>query len=131
MLEEHTQKRAVLAPPQVYELSRLSNFSTFDQLRDFSARREKQGIERWCANITGLKDGALLALPGDDFYEKGPEINSKYQPTLEEVRMRSKTLNRIELRAPIMTAICNVNLPFGHTGPVSYPSVPSSLHSNL
>lgn len=131
MLEEHQQKRAVLAPPQVYELSRLSTFRSFDQLRNHARSREKQGVERWCANITGLKDGALLALPGDDFYEAGPEVNSKYLPTIQEVRLKSKYLNRIELRAPTMTAVCNIKLPYGHESPVSYPAINHGLQANL
>lgn len=131
MLEEHFQKRAVLAPPQVYELSRLSSFSSFAQLKDFAEKRERNGIERWCARITGLKDGAMLALPGDDFYEKPPEVNSRYLPTLEEIRFKSKTLNRIELRAPVMTAICNGNLAFGHQAPISYPHLPTTLQAHL
>jgi nucleoside diphosphate-linked moiety X motif protein 19 len=131
MLEEHIQKRAVLAPPQVYELSRISNFNSLGQLKEFAAKREKQGIERWCANITGLKDGALLTLPGDEFFEKPPEVNSKYLPTLEEMRIRSKNLNRIELRAPTMIAVSNVKLDFGHVTPIAYPAVHTSLQSNL
>lgn len=131
MLEEHTQKRAVLAPPQVYELCRLSNYTSYEQLVSFTEQRESKGIERWCATITGLKDGALLALPGDDYFEKGVEVNSRYLPTLEEIRVQSKCLNRIELRAPTMTALCNVTLSNGHDSPISYPHVPSSLQAHL
>jgi len=131
MLNEHINKRAVLAPPQVYELSRLSTFSNFESLRDFATRRERQGVERWCANITALKDGALLALPGDDFYETGPEVNSKNNPTLLEVRLKSKYVNRIELKAPTMIAVCNIKLPYGHESPISYPHAPTSLQAHL
>lgn len=131
MLEEHIQKRAVLAPPQVYELSRISNINTIRQLKDFARRRQTEGTERWCARITGLKDGALLTLPGDECYDKQPEVNSKYLPTLEEIRMRAKTLNRIELRAPTMIAVCNVRLDFKHLTPIAYPPVHSSIQSNL
>lgn len=132
MLEEHNSKRAVLAPPQVYELSRICNFNSLSQLKEFAKKREPLGIERWCANITGLKDGALLSLPGDEFYEKPPEVNSKYLPTIDEMRMRSSSLNRIELRAPTMTAVSNVKLSHGHLTPIAYPAVQSSqLHSNL
>ena len=131
MLEEHIQKRAVLAPPQVYELSRICNFNSLGQLKDFAQKREKEGIERWCANITGLNDGAMLALPGDEFYEKPPEVNSRYLPTLEEMRIRSSRLNRIELRAPTMIAVSNVNLTHGHLSPIAYPPVLTTLQSSL
>lgn len=131
MLEEHNQKRAVLAPPQVYELSRISNINSIAQLKEFATRREKEGVDRWCAKITGLKDGALLTLPGDEFYDKPPEVNSKYLPSLDEMRLRSKRLNRIELRAPTMIAVSNLKLDYGHLTPIAYPSVHSSIQSNL
>lgn len=132
MLEEHHAKRASLAPPQVYELSRICNFGTLKSLKQFSHKREQFGIERWCATITGLKDGAMLSLPGDEYYEKG--ANSKYLPTLDEIRGTSSNINRIELRAPIMRAVCNINLAHGHTSPITYPPLESMgghIRSNL
>ena len=131
MLEEHIQKRAVLAPPQVYELSRICNFNSLNQLRNFANKREKEGIERWCAAITGLMDGAMLALPGDECYDKSPEVNSRYLPTLDEMRIRSTRLNRIELRAPTMIAVTNVKLTHGHQAPIAYPPVLNTLQSSL
>jgi len=131
MLEEHIQKRAILAPPQVYELSRISNFNHLSDLKFFAAKREKSGVERWCAVITGLKDGAMLTLPGDEYFEKPPQVNSKFLPTLEEMRIRSSQLNRIELRAPTMIAVSNVKLSHDHLTPVAYPPVHTSIQSNL
>jgi nucleoside diphosphate-linked moiety X motif protein 19 len=129
-LELHTQNEAFLAPPQVYELSRLCNFNRFEAVRDFARKRQKHGIERWCANITGLKDGAILALPGDDYFDK--QITTKSLPSLDEVRMRSTNLNRLELRAPIFKAVSTIKLPCGHVTPVSYPHESSVvLTSNL
>lgn len=134
MLEEHHHKRASLAPPQVYELSRICNFNTLKALKDFSRHRESFGIAQWCATITGLKDGAMLSLPGDDHYNKDSEV--KHLPTLDEIRSKSANLNRIELRAPIMRAVCNINLSHGHTSPITYPplesgTVTTGLRSNL
>lgn len=134
MLEEHHAKRASLAPPQVYELSRICNFPTLKSLKQFSRKREQFGIQRWCATITGLKDGAMLSLPGDEYYEKGANVNSKHLPSLDEIRGKSSNINRIELRAPIMRAVCNINLTHGHTSPITYPPLDSMgghVRSNL
>lgn len=64
MLAEHLQAKAFIAPPQIYELSRLANFRQYDELKSFAIYREQFGIERWTYYVNGLQDGALLALPG-------------------------------------------------------------------
>jgi hypothetical protein len=64
MLGEHLQAKAFIAPPQIYELSRLANFRQFQELKNFAIYREQFGIERWTYYVDGLQDGALLALPG-------------------------------------------------------------------
>lgn len=40
MLEEHVQERIFLAPPQVYELSRIHKLENFDQVRKFAEERQ-------------------------------------------------------------------------------------------
>lgn len=70
MLTEHLQTKAFIAPPQIYELSRLANFRQYEELKNFSMHREQFGIERWTYYVNGLADGALLALPGEFFFLK-------------------------------------------------------------
>jgi len=114
VLQEHYDSNCFLAPPQVYELARLDNFSRFKDLKDFSHSRNALGVERWCANVTGLSDGALLALPGDECFSL--TINSSQLPSLED--MKRKSMNRMELRAPVFTPVFqNVVLNCGHVGP--------------
>ncbi|KAI1287506.1 Nucleoside diphosphate-linked moiety X motif 19 [Halotydeus destructor] len=122
VLELHSEAEAFLAPPQVYELARLANFTNFEGLKTFAKNREKLGIERWCAQITGLLDGAVLALPGDDMFGVNMGSAASQLPTLQEARAQSKTMNRMELRPPVLTPICaNVSLPCGHLLPVTLP----------
>lgn len=120
VLMEQLKGSAFLAPPQVYELSRLSNFTQISQLKLFSLERESKGIERWCANVTGLADGALLALPGDDCFDL--TLNSDQLPTLAD--MKRENMNRLELRAPIFFPICtsSVQLSCGHVRPIAINS---------
>lgn len=137
VLQDQFNGRCFLAPPQVYELARLANFDSYDELKAFATEREKHGCERWCANVTGLTDGALLALPGDDCYNL--TLDSSRSATLEE--MRSRHMNRMEFRAPVFTPIAtNVTMPCGHIGPVAikattnegdYSDTRLPLHSNL
>ena len=57
MLREHLELKAFIAPPQIYELSRLANFRDYASLLDFAIKREKYGIERWSYQINGMQDG--------------------------------------------------------------------------
>lgn len=57
MLQEHLELKAFIAPPQIYELSRLANFRDYASLLDFAIKREKYGIERWSYQINGMQDG--------------------------------------------------------------------------
>ncbi|RWS17011.1 Nucleoside diphosphate-linked moiety X motif 19-like protein, partial [Dinothrombium tinctorium] len=132
MLEEHIQKRAFLAPPQIYELSRLLNFNEYKNLRDFALKREKLGIQRWSPSMLGFKDGILLAFPGDDEYGKQQDSEAiKSMPILEENRLKSVNLNRLELHAPVGIIYCNVKVTCGHFSPQTYPPIGSVIQSRL
>ena len=92
----------------------------FDEIKAFANKREKHGIDRWCSKITGLKDGAILALPGDDFYDIVITSQGTQLPTLAENKAKCKIINRMELRAPVFTTVCeNITLPNGHVCPIN------------
>ena len=115
LLMDHLRAKSFLAPPQVYELARLGNFDSLSELAAFAGDREPLGIERWCANVTGLADGALLALPRDECFNL--TIDSSQLPTLEQ--MKRNVMNRMELRAPVFHPVCqNVTFPCGHIAPI-------------
>ena len=139
MLEEHTQERVFLAPPQVYELSRLFHQRSFDVLRSYLPEREKYGTERWLPVIGTYVDGAISLLPGDDLYPLNPDFIGKkpvpdFGRRLAEMRTVSKQLNRIELTGPVCVAVCNMQqAACGHRAPLSYVKgcEPFSLDSKL
>jgi len=64
MLEEHYQERVFLAPPQVYELSRIHNLPNFKSVQEFALKRQTMGVERWLPVISTYNNGALSVLPG-------------------------------------------------------------------
>lgn len=122
MLDEHSTADVFLAPPQVYELSRLCNFNEFDSLRQFAAERQSKGIERWLPVISTYQDGAVALLPGDEFYPDQPDIQGRKPvpdnaETLAEFGSRAKIVNRLEIRGPVCHARANIELTCGHFKP--------------
>jgi nucleoside diphosphate-linked moiety X motif protein 19 len=54
-----------LAPPQVYEMSRLCHFQRLKELKQFAAERELKGSERWMPVRIKCQDGIIALLPGE------------------------------------------------------------------
>lgn len=127
MLEEHVQERLFLAPPQVYELSRIHHLNSFTGVLDFSCSRNLLGTHRWLPVLATYRDGAISFLPGDSMYPEAPDIIGKmpvpdHPQSVADIRVKSPSLNRIELRGPTCTSICNIKLPLGHLSPITYPA---------
>lgn len=125
MLEEHTQERVFLAPPQVYELSRFYSFRSYDDFKQYIINREPKGTDRWLPVISTYIDGAVSALPGDEMYPAEPDLIGKkpvqdYPKKLKDLVRPDSVLNRIELRGPTSLALVNREPMFGHKLPVSY-----------
>ena len=54
-----------LAPPQLYELSRLAEINNAENLKIFSKKRQQQGLERWLPIRCKTKNGDIMTiLPG-------------------------------------------------------------------
>ena len=61
---EHVQGHIWLAPPQVYELSRLAHFSKGHQLREYASERQRSGVQRWLPVALRTSNGIMTVLPG-------------------------------------------------------------------
>ncbi|GBM48258.1 Nucleoside diphosphate-linked moiety X motif 19 [Araneus ventricosus] len=125
MLEEHSTNALFLAPPQVYELSRLIHFSSFQTLRTFARDRANKGVERWLPVIITCQDGVISLLPGDEMYPRKPDYLGKspgpdYPVTVDEMRKRHTGIHRIEVRGPICTVFCTISPSCGHLQPLTY-----------
>lgn len=125
MLEEHTQERVFLAPPQVYELSRFHSFNDYNNFKQFVINRESKGCSRWLPVISTYIDGAISALPGDELYPTEPDLIGKkpvqdYPKKLKDLIKSDSKLNRIELRGPTSVALTNLEPEYGHLSPISY-----------
>ena len=55
----------LLAPSQVYEFSRVMNFSDVYEVEAFATERQKHGIHRWIPVLSLYSNGAISVLPGN------------------------------------------------------------------
>ncbi|XP_071035660.1 acyl-coenzyme A diphosphatase NUDT19 isoform X2 [Parasteatoda tepidariorum] len=136
MLEDNLTGTVFLAPPQVYELSRLLPLQSYHDLKQFAKKRETQGCERWMPIITTAEDGAISLLPGDDLYPTDPDFEGIRKPIefengLEALRAKSKNLHRMEIRGPQCTMYCNVTPSCGHLQPLTFKSSQPIVQSFL
>jgi len=63
-IERFKSQEIWLAPPQFYELCRLCNFSSLNDLHKFSSDRALEGCERWLPVTLTAADGFIQLLPG-------------------------------------------------------------------
>lgn len=72
MLQDYSTGAVFLAPPQVYETSRLLNVTSFAELSQFASRRAAEGCEQWMPVIASASDGAVSLLPGQFAWARMP-----------------------------------------------------------
>ncbi|XP_022257074.1 nucleoside diphosphate-linked moiety X motif 19-like isoform X2 [Limulus polyphemus] len=136
MLKEFYSNSLFLAPPQVYELSRLLGLDSYKSLRNFIVERREMGVEQWLPVICTALDGAVSVLPGDDLYPKEPDyVGQSPGPdlphTLDQLKTQVEKLHRMEIRGPISTVVCNIPSSCGHLTPLTYSSIKTNVHSSL
>ncbi|XP_022667738.1 nucleoside diphosphate-linked moiety X motif 19-like isoform X2 [Varroa jacobsoni] len=125
ILEEYSAGAVFLAPPQVYEMSRLASIPSYAHLARFAREREFLGVDRWLPVIGAASDGVVSLLPGDDLYPAEPDIygngpGPEFPFTLEEMRARCANLNRMDVQGPFACAHCNIEPPRGVPAPISF-----------
>lgn len=132
ILQQFYARKLWLAPPQVYELSRLLNFANQDDLRQFCSIRHRKGLKSWLPVRQECSDGLISLLPGDWLYPEQPdyvgaaEKPGRFAGSLEESRTKGEgggelPLNRLEFRD---TYDCEVKVSgptqHGHVRPYSF-----------
>uniref|UniRef100_A0A182PG33 Nudix hydrolase domain-containing protein n=1 Tax=Anopheles epiroticus TaxID=199890 RepID=A0A182PG33_9DIPT len=103
LLQKHREEKIWLAPPQTYELTRLSHVYDIDQLARFAAKRNRKGSTLLCPVQYNAADGVIFVLPGDDLYPAdydyladNPDLDKYGEQTREVIRKQSKRLHRVE-----------------------------------
>lgn len=100
VLQDCREKRLWLAPPQVYELTRMRQHATFDGLRRMTVSRARAGLSTWMPVFFTCKDGFISTLPGDELYPERPDflgLEGEQEPldlTMEEVNEKYPRGNR-------------------------------------
>lgn len=125
-LQLHSDKKIWLAPPQVYELSRLASFTDCKELKTFAKQRTtEKGVVTWLPIIAICSDGQVSLYPGDDLYPANPDFKGTKTDKLvyegisiEELASKTVRRNRMEMRGLYRSKInCNVQDPCGHPHP--------------
>lgn len=86
LLRQFYNKQLWLAPPQVYELSRMLQLRQLDQLRLFSVNRQGEGLTTWLPVREKCSDGQVSILPGDSGYPAEPDYVGQLDPEGKQVR---------------------------------------------
>ena len=66
ILAESLAEKLWLAPPQVYELTRMAQFESAGSLEAVCKMRKEQGCETWLPLFYKCNDGTLSCLPGNN-----------------------------------------------------------------
>lgn len=103
LLSMHAAHEVEFAPPQFYELSRLSHIDDIVELQRFACRRQALGTTLFYPLCYYTSDGAAFVYPGDELYPEQPDFmcdahdaNQFSDLSLVELRARSKRLHRME-----------------------------------
>lgn len=64
-LKQFDSGALLLPPPQIYELGRLVNFDSYDELKKFACERERMGMEQLFPVKIFTSDGMISCLPGE------------------------------------------------------------------
>lgn len=122
ILESFYNRELWLAPPQVYELSRLLNFSEQEELDEFSCARHGAGCRTWLPIRLQCQDGTISLLPGDSFYPQNVSMisnaSAKFEGTVEDCAKETEDFNRLVFRdMNDCLPIVNITPPNGHVNP--------------
>ncbi|NWJ01638.1 NUD19 protein, partial [Crypturellus undulatus] len=135
---EHFKSQEIwLAPPQFYELCRLCNFSSLQELHKFSSERALEGCERWMPVILSASDGYMQLLPGDELYPEDPDYTGEKKITLstdkkvEDLMKGGSIFHRIVRKNNDLAVYVNIQAKYKHINPVMINSSNSDFSSRL
>lgn len=123
VLQSYQAKELWIAPPQVYELSRMCCVPSLNDLHDFSRQRATEGCEQWLP-VVSLKDEHFVGLlPGDKCYpsDTSGEVGAgtSTDPQLEDSQEDDSALHRFVTVDPY-TVILKITITpkYNHLLPV-------------
>lgn len=120
IMEQWRSKSLILPPPQLYEVTRLHNFNSYEELKRFSQKRGQKGMDTIFPIRISTNNGILTVFQGDDLYPEEPDYTGEQeqlvmQESIEELRNRAKNFHRFEIRSPYDIHLqINVTPKYGH-----------------
>ncbi|KAH9515499.1 Nucleoside diphosphate-linked moiety X motif 19, mitochondrial [Bulinus truncatus] len=117
-----------LAPPQLYELSRLIHFTNIYDLLSLSWKHSSYRSEQWMPVIFQCQDSLLFVLPGDDMYPSDLDHTgeSSFSPiilmeSLQELQTLYPNHNRIVIhKNKQLSLYCNLSNVPGYVMPAEF-----------
>ena len=101
ILEEYSAGSVFLAPPQVYEMSRLATMNSFNNLSKLARERESLGVERWMPVVGAANDGVVALLPGRFLIDLGCTL-------LNGIKNHESSIIEIAFQAMICTPLSQI-----------------------
>jgi nucleoside diphosphate-linked moiety X motif protein 19 len=129
LLNKHLAGETTLMPPQFYELSRLRDIHTIEDIQTLIELRRKLGIERWFPHIIDTNEGMTSVLPGDELYPENPNLYEMQEIVTHDGSLPKsdtgdqRSYHRMRFRVEASNVGVNITGPprFGH-----YYAVPRS-----
>ncbi|XP_066439133.1 acyl-coenzyme A diphosphatase NUDT19-like [Eleutherodactylus coqui] len=118
-----SQNNVSIPPTQIYELSRLCNFTHLEDLQRFALHRGLEGCERFFPVSIHAKDCIVQTLPGDELYPNDPDVTGQTHKiysidrTLEEVCQDGGSLHRMIVVNRVPQFFITAELKYKHVKP--------------
>ncbi|GFR68004.1 Nudix (Nucleoside diphosphate linked moiety X)-type motif 19 [Elysia marginata] len=137
LLSAYFREKGGLGFPQIYELARLLNFSSAEDLLQLLSSPGRDRTERWFPVLAHCTDFYVSLMPGDELYPKEPDfINQKiieFPMSLEELNRTYPAQHRncYSLQDLIFLPNYAIQPRHGHVGPDQNGTYTIFLQSKL
>ncbi|KAK7913137.1 hypothetical protein WMY93_013348 [Mugilogobius chulae] len=121
VLQNYKAEEFWIAPPQFYELSRLCQIPSLNDLHKFASERSIEGCEQWLPVVTVEDDQYISLLPGDKLYSVNTTGSNTHHDG-ESALHRMVILGSYNIRLQI-----SITPRYKHLLPVLLPSSKSQL----
>ncbi|XP_068116084.1 acyl-coenzyme A diphosphatase NUDT19 [Hyperolius riggenbachi] len=135
-IEKYKSQATWLPPPQFYNLSRLCNFSSIQELHRFSCSRGLEGCERWLPITVHAENGVVHTLPGDALYPEDPDVTGESgriystDKTIEVLMEKGCSFHRFVVYDGVPNYYVNTQPKYRHVNPI-FPDIRAEPQSRL
>ncbi|XP_070765693.1 acyl-coenzyme A diphosphatase NUDT19 isoform X2 [Enoplosus armatus] len=117
VLQSYQERELWIAPPQLYELSRMCRFPLLNDLHNFSGQRATEGCEQWLPVVFSKDDRYMSLLPGDKLYPLDASGEAKVDTSTDT--QDDSGLHRIVILDPYNTTLqVTITPKYNHLLPV-------------